>query len=123
MSIWMYCCSGCLRPPCGGTLADRAFEHLQQGLLHAFAGHVAGDGDVLAGLADLVDLVDVDDAALGRFDVEVGGVQELQQEVLDVFADVAGFGERGGVADGERARRGSWRACGPAASCRCRSGR
>ena len=21
VSIWMYCCSGCLRPPCGGTLA------------------------------------------------------------------------------------------------------
>ena len=80
----------------------RAFEHLQQGLLHAFAGDVAGDRDVLAGLADLVDLVDVEDAALGRLDVEVGGVQQLQQQVLDVFADVAGFGQRGGVADGER---------------------
>ena len=21
VSSWMYCCSGCLRPPCGGTLA------------------------------------------------------------------------------------------------------
>ena len=20
VSIWMYCCSGCFRPPCGGTL-------------------------------------------------------------------------------------------------------
>ena len=58
--------------------------------------------DVLAGLGDLVDLVDVDDAALGRLDVEVGGVQELQEQVLDVLADVAGLGERGGVADGER---------------------
>ncbi len=102
MSIWMYCCSGCLRPPCGGTLADGPFEHLQQGLLHAFARHVAGDRDVLAGLADLVDLVDVEHAALGRFDVEVGGVQQLQQQVLDVLAHVAGLGQRGGVADGER---------------------
>ena len=83
-------------------VGDGAFEHLQQGLLHAFAGDVAGDRDVLAGLADLVDLVDVDDAALGRFEVEVGGVQQLEQQVLDVFADVAGFGQRGGVADGER---------------------
>ena len=57
--------------------------------------------DVLAGLGDLVDLVDVDDAALGRLDVEVGGVQQLQQQVLDVLADVAGLGQRGGVADGE----------------------
>ena len=85
-------------------VGDGAFEHLQQGLLHALAGDVAGDRDVVAGLADLVDLVDVDDAALGGFEVEVGGVQQLQQDVLDVLADVAGLGERGGVADGERAR-------------------
>ena len=78
-----------------------AFEHLEQGLLHAFAGHVAGDRHVLAGLGDLVDFVDVDDAALGRFHVEIGGVEQLQDEVLDVFAHVAGFGEGRGVADGE----------------------
>src|SRR5207249_10665500 len=47
------------------------------------------------------DLVDVDDAALGRLDVEVGGVEQLQEQVRDVLADVAGFGKRGGVADGE----------------------
>ncbi len=82
-------------------VGDGAFEHLQQGLLHAFAGDVAGDRDVVVRLADLVDFVDVDDAALGRFEVEVGGVQELEQDVLDVLADVAGLGERGGVADGE----------------------
>ena len=82
-------------------VGDGPFEHLQQGLLHALAGDVAGDRDVLAGLADLVDLVDVDDAALGGLDVEVGGVQQLEQEVLDVLADVAGLGQRGGVADGE----------------------
>ena len=43
VSIWMYCCSGCLRPPCGRDVGDRAFEHLQQRLLHAFAADVAGD--------------------------------------------------------------------------------
>ena len=82
-------------------VADGAFEHLQQGLLDALAGDVAGDGDVLAGLGDLVDFVDVDDAALGCLDVEVGGVEQLEQQVLDVLADVAGLGEGGGVADGE----------------------
>ena len=102
VSTWMYCCSGCLRPPCGGTLLTVPSSIFEQGLLHAFAGHVAGDADVLAGLGDLVDFVDVDDAALGRLDVEVGGVQQLQQQVLDVLADVAGLGQRGGVADGER---------------------
>ena len=36
------------------------------------------------------------------FDVVVGVLNELQQDVLDVFADVAGLGQRGGVCDGER---------------------
>ena len=92
---------GMLAAPLRRHVGHRAFEHLQQGLLHALARDVARDRDVLAGLADLVDLVDVDDAALGRFEVEVGGVQQLEQQVLDVLADVAGLGQRGGVADGE----------------------
>jgi hypothetical protein len=54
---------------------DGAFEHLQQGLLHAFAADVAGDGDVVARLADLVDFVDVDDSALSRFKIVVGVLQ------------------------------------------------
>jgi hypothetical protein len=83
-------------------LAIGALEHLEQRLLHAFAGDVAGDRDVVRGLADLVDLVDVDDAALGRFDIVVRGLQQLQQQVLDVLADVARLGERRRVADGER---------------------
>ena len=93
MSIWMYCCSGCLRPPWGGTLATVPSSIFKQGLLHALARDVAGDRDVVGGLADLVDLVDVDDAPLGGFEVEIGGVQQLEQDVLDVLADVAGLGQ------------------------------
>src|SRR5262249_12853230 len=47
-------------------VADGPLEHFQQGLLDALAADIAGDADVLAGLGDLVHLVDVDDAALGR---------------------------------------------------------
>src|SRR5262249_50871635 len=42
----------------------RALDDLQQSLLHALARHVAGDRGVVALARDLVDLVDVDDAAL-----------------------------------------------------------
>ena len=80
----------------------RALEDLQQRLLHALAGDVAGDRRVLALASDLVDLVDVDDAGLGLLDVVVGGLDQLEQDVLDVLADVAGLGQRGGVGDGER---------------------
>src|SRR6202000_2957564 len=72
------------------------------GLLYAFAGHVAGDRGVLALAGDLVDLVDVDDAGLGAFDVVVGGLDQLEQNVLHVFTDITGLGQRGGVGDRER---------------------
>jgi hypothetical protein len=56
----------------------------------------------VARLTDLVDFVDVEHAALGRFQVEVGRMKQFQQQVLDILADVARFGQRGRVADGKR---------------------
>src|SRR6266567_3725031 len=41
---------------------DGAFHDLEQGLLHALARDVAGDRRVVGFAADLVDLVDIDDA-------------------------------------------------------------
>ena len=80
----------------------RALEHLQQRLLHALAGDVPGDRRVLRLAGDLVDLVDVDDAGLGALDVVVGGLDQLEEDVLDVLADVARLGQRRGVGDRER---------------------
>src|SRR5205085_5916978 len=81
-------------PALGGYVANGPFKHLEQGLLDTLAAHVAGDADVLRRLGDLVDFVDVDNAALGRLDVEVGGVQQFEEQVFDVLADVTGLGER-----------------------------
>ena len=72
---------------------DRALEDLQERLLHSLAGDVAGDRHVARGPSDLVDLVDVDDALLRALDLEVGRLEQLQQDVLDVLADVARLGE------------------------------
>ena len=83
-------------------VGDRALDDLEERLLHALARHVAGDAGVVALAADLVDLVDVDDAALRALDVVVGVLEELDDDVLDVLADVAGLGERRRVRDGER---------------------
>ena len=96
----------------------RALQDLQQGLLDALAGDVAGDRRVFALAGDLVDLVDVDDPGLGLLDVVVGRLDQLQQDVLDVLADVA----RPPSAPSRRRWRTGRSACGPgsgrAASCR-----
>ena len=81
---------------------DRALDQLQQRLLHAFARHITRDGRVVALARDLVDLVDVDDAALRLLDVVIAVLQQLLDDVLDVLADVPGLGQRGGVGDHER---------------------
>src|SRR6266702_267301 len=79
-----------------------ALEDLQQRLLDALAGDVPGDRRVLALARDLVDLVDVDDAGFGLLDVVVRRLDQLEQDVLDVLADVAGLGQGGRVGDRER---------------------
>ena len=73
---------------------DSSFHDLEQGLLHAFARDVAGDRRIVGLAADLVDLVDIDDAALCPLDVVVGGLQQLEDNVLDILADIAGLGQR-----------------------------
>src|SRR5581483_4504470 len=82
-------------------VGDGALEDLEQRLLHALAGDVARNRRVLVLAADLVDFVDVDDALLALLDVAAGRLQELEDDVLDVLADIAGFGQRRRVDDGE----------------------
>src|SRR2546426_12845609 len=90
-----------LAPALGRHARHRPLEDLEERLLHAFARYVARDARVLGLAGDLVDLVDVDDAALGLGDVEVRGLEQPDENVLHVLTHVAGFGERGGVRDGE----------------------
>src|SRR5213596_772427 len=94
-------CWGCLRPPLGGTLAVVPSMILSSAC-YALARHVACDRGVVALARDLVDLVDVDDAALALLDVVVGVLEEREDDVLDVLTDVAGLGQAGGVGDRER---------------------
>ena len=93
---------GVLAAALGRDGCHGALEYLEEGLLDAFAGHVAREGRVLAFAGDLVDLVDVDDAALSFLDVVVGRLEQPDEDVFDVFADVAGFGEGRRVGDRKR---------------------
>ena len=86
----------------GRYVGDGPFQNLQQRLLHPFARDIARDGGVFALARDLVNFVNVNDAVLGAPDVVPGVLNELQNDVLDVLAHVAGLGERGGVGQRER---------------------
>ena len=101
VSTWKNSWCGCLRPALRRDVGDRAFQDLQQRLLDALTRHVARDRGVLVLAADLVDFVDVDDPLLALLDVAAGRLQQLEDDVLDVLADVAGLGQRRRVDDRE----------------------
>ena len=85
----------------GRNISDGSFQHLQERLLDAFAGNVARDRGVFVLSADLVDLIYIDDAGLGAFDVAAGVLNQSKDDVFNVFADVAGFRQRCRVDDRE----------------------
>ncbi len=92
---------GMLAAALRGDRGGRALEDLEQRLLDALAGDVTRDRRVVGLARDLVDLVDVDDPRLRLLDVVVGGLDQLQEDVLDVLADVAGLRQRRRVGDRE----------------------
>ena len=90
-----------LAPALGRHGGYRALKNLQQRLLHALAGDIAGDGGILALAGDLIQLIDVDDALLGALHIEIRRLQQPEQDVLDVLSHIAGLGQRRRVRDGE----------------------
>jgi len=91
-----------LAPALRGNRGDRTFDQLEQRLLHAFARDVARDRRVVALARNLVDLINIDDAALCLVDVVVALLQQLLDDVLDVLADVPCLGQRRRIGDHER---------------------
>src|SRR5262249_20833598 len=65
-------------------VADCPLQNLQQRLLHAFAGNVACDGDVLGLAGDLVNFVNINDAALRALHIVIGVLQQPENDILDV---------------------------------------
>ena len=85
----------------GRHVGHSALQNFQQCLLHALAGHIPGNGGILALTGDFVHLVDVDDATLCQLHIEVGCLQKAQENILHVLAHVTCLGEGGGVCDGK----------------------
>ena len=101
VSTWTYSCWLYFLPPRGVTLARVPSMILSSACCTPSppTSRVALGRVALA--RDLVDLVDVDDAARRLLHVVVGVVEEVLDDVLDVLAHVARLGEAGGIRDGE----------------------
>src|SRR5579884_3253839 len=82
-------------------VGDCSLDDFEQRLLYALARYVARDGWVIRFTRDFVDLIDIDDAALGPRHIEIGGLDEAQENVFDILTDVASLRQRGGVGDAE----------------------
>ena len=82
-----------LAPALGRDVGDGPFQDFQEGLLDALAADVTGGRSVFRLAGDLVDLVDIDNPVLSRLDVKVRRLQKPHQDVFDVVAYIAGFGQ------------------------------
>ncbi len=78
-----------------------AFHQFQQGLLHAFAAHITGDAGVFGFARDFINFVDIDDAALCTLDIVFGRLQQLEDNVFNIFPDIARFGQRRRIGHGK----------------------
>ncbi len=70
--------------------------------MNTFARYISRDRRVVRLSGDLVDLVDIDNARLRLVDVVITLLQQLLNDVFDVFANVTGLGQRRRVGNRER---------------------
>ena len=68
---------GVLSAALGRYARLRPLDDLKERLLHALTGHIPCDGNVLALLRDLVDLIDIDDAILRPLHIVVRRLDQL----------------------------------------------
>ena len=86
----------------GRNRSNGTFEDLEQCLLDTLTRDVARDRWVLGFASNLVDLIDVDDACLGSFRVEVRSRDDLEKNVLHILPHITGLCECCGICNGKR---------------------
>src|SRR5660398_191156 len=74
-----------------------ALQDLEQRLLHTLTRHIACDGGIVGLPGDLVHFINIYYAGLCLLDVEVSGLDELEKDVLNVFAHVPCLCKRGSI--------------------------
>lgn len=80
-----------------GHVDNTAFHNFEQRVLDTFTRHVATDTDVATRFANLVALVNVNNASLTALHILSTFQVQFEQNAFHVFPHVAGLGQAGGV--------------------------
>ena len=83
----------------GRNIGHRAFQDFQKCLLHPFTGDITGDGGIFIFSRNFVDFIDVDDPLHATVAVASSRLQQLENNVFHVLADITRFGQGGCVDD------------------------
>ncbi|MPN49114.1 hypothetical protein SDC9_196727 [bioreactor metagenome] len=83
-------------------IRNGAFQNFQQRLLDTLTADIAGDGRIFGFAGDFINLIHIDDTAFGTLNVVIRRLNDAQQNVFNILADIAGFRKRGRVRDGKR---------------------
>ena len=82
--------------------SNRTLQDFQQCLLHTFTGHISGDRCILRFSCDLVDLININDTMLCFLDIIICCLNNLQQNILHVLADISRFRQCCRICDRKR---------------------
>ena len=84
------------------NVGNRAFQNLQKRLLYALAAYVTRNRRVFGLSGDFINFIDINNAFFRTFHIIVRRLNEPQQNVFYIFADIARFRKRGRVCYGKR---------------------
>ena len=93
---------GMLAPTLRRNRGHGALQNFQERLLDPFTRYVTRDRGVLRFTRNLVDLVNVNNPLLRFLEIEIGSLDEFEENIFNVFTYVSGLGEGSGIRHGKR---------------------
>ena len=84
-----------------GDRSNGPLKDLEQGLLNALAGYIPRNRNILRLLGDLIYLIDIDNTLLRPRDIVIRSLYQLEQDILNILADIACLCKRSRVRYGK----------------------
>ena len=84
------------------NIGNSSLKNLQQGLLNALTADITCNRRIFGFSRNFVDFIDIYDALFGFFNIVVGRLNKTQQNIFNIFADIARFGKSCGISNCKR---------------------